>query len=126
MTEIKETMSNSIGVTRMNHLEAANVSLAQGNLAQCKTWIENFVDTIDGETEAGKQLKKEFDKIYLNKKNIEKAAEEKTKDMGWLEKHDFTDMISQELSFDTIRNLKSSCWVIFLKYKLFDGDETTK
>jgi len=119
MTESKENISYSIGVTRMKYLDLANMTFAQGNISQCKSYLDSFIDTIDEKTEAGQQLKKEFDEVHLHKKNVEKAAEEKTKDMGWLEKHDFEDMIRQELSVDTIHNLKSICWRACMKYGLF-------
>jgi GDP-D-mannose dehydratase len=119
MTETKETTTYSIGVTRMKYLDLANMSFAQGNLGQCKSYIDSFMDTIKEETEAGKQLKKEFDEVYLHKKNVEDAAEKKATTLGWLEKGDFEDMIRQELNFDTIHNLKSICWMACMKYGLF-------
>jgi len=112
-------MDYSIGHARIKYLDLANMSFAQGNYLQAKGYIDNFLDTINKETESGKTLKKEFDKIYSNKKKIDGAIDEQIKNLGYLEKKDFEDGAKSENEVNTIHDLKETCWRIALKDGLF-------
>jgi len=112
-------MEYSIGHTRYKYLDLANMSFAGGNYVQCKAYIENFLDTIDENKESGKELKKEFDRIYVNRENIQRGIEKKISGMGFLEKKDYEDNAKAELEINTIHDLKAVCWRIGMKDGLF-------
>lgn len=112
-------MNYSVGHARIKYLDLANMSFAQGNYIQCKGYVDNFLDTVDKESESGKTLKKEFDKIYANKKKVEDAIDEQVKKLGYLEKKDFEDGAKAENEINTIHDLKETCWRIALKDGLF-------
>jgi len=112
-------MGYSIGHVRIKYLDLANMTFAQGNYLQCKGYVDDFLDTIDKDSESGKNLKKEFDKIYDNKKKIGNAIEDQSKNLGYLEKKDFEDNAKSENEVNTIHDLKETCWRIALKDGLF-------
>ena len=119
MTEKKVGIDYSVGHQRIKSLDLANISFAQGKYVECKRFIDNFLDTIDKESDAGKIIKTEFDKTFRNKKKIEDAIEEQIKNLGYLEKKDFEDNAKAENEINTIHDLKEICWRISLKDGLF-------
>jgi len=113
-------MDYSIGHVRMKYLDFANMSFAQGNYIQCRGYIEDFLDTVKEESDAGKAIKFELDKIYDNKKKIVDAVEKKIKEMGYLESKDFEDNAKSELEINTIHDMKEICWRVSLRDGLFN------
>jgi len=112
-------MSYSVGHMRIKYLDLANMSFAQGNYLQCKGYIDNFLDTIDENSDVGKEIKKEFDKIYLNKRRVDEVIESQVKNLGYLERKDFEDSAKLENEVNTIHDLKEICWRVSLKNGLF-------
>jgi len=120
MVETKSIESGySIGHLRIKYLDLANIAFAQGNFIGCKGYIDDFLDTVDGENEAGKTISEEFDKIFEHKKQQEIEIEKTIKNMGYLERKDFEDGGKQEIEVNAIHDMKEICWRISLKNGLF-------
>lgn len=112
-------MDYSVGHLRMKYLDLANIAFAQGNFIGCKGYIDDFLDTVDGNKEAGKVIGEEFDRVFRHKKILEDELERTVKDMGYLERKDFEDTGKHELEVNVIHDMKEICWRISLKNGLF-------
>ena len=110
----------SIGHTRMKYLDLANIHFTQSNFVACKRDIENFLDTVKEDSDYGKEIKKEFDKVFSNKKKIEDAIDKQITNLGYLERRDFEDGAKSELEVNTIHDMKEICWRIALRDGLFN------
>jgi len=119
MSDKSVGMDYSIGHVRIKYLDLANLSFAQGNYSQCKGYIDSFMDTIKEDSGSGKELKAEFDRVYLHRSNLEKQLELEVGKLGWLERKDFEDQAKSEVSVNTIHDIKEICWRISLKDGLF-------
>lgn len=112
-------MDYSIGHVRIKYLDLANLSFAQGNYTICKGYIDDFIDTINVDSESGKNIKSEFDKVYQHKDKVIEAIDEQISTLGFLERKDFEDKAKSDVEINTIHDLKEICWRISLKDGLF-------
>jgi len=115
-----------IGHIRRKTLNDANFCFAQGNYDICKGYVDGFINTINGDSVAGKALTKNFDKAYNNKIFLANKLEEEANKLGYLERQDYEEPGKNEIKINYIHDLLAICWNISDRYKLFDEDETTK
>jgi len=113
-------MDYSVGHVRMKYLDLANIHFTQGNFLSCSHDIDNFVDTVDADSKSGKDIKNEFDKIYINKQKIMDMIDKQVEQLGYLERKDFEDSTKSEVEVNTIHDLKEICWRICLRDGLFN------
>lgn len=109
-----------IGLLRMKYLDLANVSFAQGNYPLTDGYIKDFLDTVDGDGDVGKQITKEFDEIIARKKKDREALEKYVNTLGYLEQKDVKNKGMEEIEINAIHDRKNICWTIALKEGLFN------
>jgi len=112
----------SVGLLRMRYLSQADNLYAQGdfqNFLQCKRMLDNFMDTITEESEAGVYLKSELDKIYSLKHKYNVELDNMLRDnAGYLEKKS-AESERDLIEVNAIADMKSVCWIACLKFGLF-------
>ena len=114
-----EKTTYSIGHLRMKYLDLANITFAQGNMQICKGHLDNFLDTVDEESEAGKQIISEYKMVDARRKKLIEQLKTKMEDMDYLEKKDMENRGMTEIEVDAIHDCKEICWRIGLKMGLF-------
>ena len=112
----------------MKYLDMANMNFTMGvsgrdmdEINKCETNLDNFLETIDGDSEEGKQISMEFDRIDEKKhKNIQKLKDY-IKDQGELEKIDSNAAGQFEIYVDCLHDKKTVCWNVAIEFGLFHG-----
>lgn len=120
--------TTNIGFLRMKYLDSANTNFTIGvgandekSYKQCESNLESFLETVDGESEEGKKIQEEFDRIEDEKKQKQEELEDFVKDKGELEKLDYNQSGNLQIYIDALQSKKSVCWNIAIEYGLFHG-----
>jgi len=122
---VDDGKSYSIGHLRMKYLNEADNVYAMGgmeNILRCKRIIDNFLGTIKEDSDAAEQIQKRFDEINSLKRNLVNSLDSNTKNIGYLERKD-ADAERDMIEVNSIHDMKVACWIVALKYKLFDEDD---
>ena len=98
----------------------ASISFTQRAYTQALEFINNFVNTLDENSNPGIELKLEFDDIYHRKNKYISKLKEETKELGYLEKQDTYNKSREQIEINAIHDMKASCWRIALKNGLFN------
>ncbi|MBD3321810.1 MAG: hypothetical protein GF350_12005 [Chitinivibrionales bacterium] len=114
-----EQQNYSIGHLRIKYLDLANVKFAQNDPVTAKGFIDDFLDTIDEESESGKKIKSELDQLYLRKQNQLVQLKETADELSYLEKEDTMNRGRTEIEINHIHDIKEVCWRAAMKYGLF-------
>ena len=116
----KQLGDYSVGHLRIKYLDLANISFAQNNYTIAKGYVDDFLDTVDENSDEGKEIKTEFDKIYTRKKNQLKELETSVESMGYLEQKDLKNDGRESIEVNAIHDMKEVCWRIALHSGLFN------
>jgi len=108
----------SLGHMRAKYLDLANMSFVIENTTECARQLDNFIDLIEEDSEAAKELTQKFDEIELNKKLQTQQLMEEIKKMGDLEKTDIKNQGERQLLLEALHDKKIVCWNIAMKYGL--------
>jgi len=119
MVEKGSGTSYSIGHLRIKYLDLANMSFAQNDFVTCKGYIDDFMDTVDAESDSGKMLKEEFDKIYASKKTMDIELDKNITDLGYFEQKDAEEDGRRNIEINSLHDIKETCWRVSLKHGLF-------
>lgn len=114
------TKDYSIGHLRIKYLDYANVCFAQKNPVAAHGYIDNFLDTVNENSEAGKTLKTEFDMITQRKQRQLNDLERVTEKLSYLEQEDTKRNGRTEIEVNSIHDKKETCWRIAMQYGLFN------
>ncbi len=110
----------SIGHLRIKYLDLANINFAQNDPVTAKGFVDDFLSTVDGDSEAGKKLKIEFDLITNRKQKQIHELKAKAETLSYLEKKDTLEKGRVEIEVNSIHDLKEACWRIAMQYGLFN------
>jgi len=116
---VENTSGYSTGHIRIKYLDLANMAFAQNNYVMANNYIKNFLDTIKDDTPAAEYIRKEFDKIALQKKKNLDELLKTTDKLGYLEQKDILDEGKTNIEVNSIHDRKEICWTIALKEGLF-------
>jgi len=115
-----EQQDYKIGHLRIKYLDMANISFAQQQYTNADGFVKDFIDTVDAESVAGKQIKTEFDECVKRKKAQTDRLKEKVVNLGYLEKRDFENAEREQIEINFIHDKKEVCWRVALSNGLFN------
>ena len=110
----------SIGHLRGKYLDLANMGFAQNNFIASSGYINDFLATIKEESEAGKEIKIEFDKITTIKRQRIEEIKKNAEKLGYLEKKDFENRGREDAEVNAIHDKMVVCWKVALNVGLFN------
>ena len=110
-----------MGQERWKYLDMANMSYAAGDFISCNGYLSAFLETIVTDSEAGKQIKEEFDHIEIDRRKKNQELESKVKDLGYLEQRDILTRGKEQIEIEAIYNKKAVCWTISMQHGLFNA-----
>jgi len=114
-----ESGGYTVGHLRMKYLDLANMSFAQNNYIAADGYIKNFLDTIKDDSKAADLIKKEFDKIILQKRKSIEELIKSTESLGYLEQKDILDEGKTNIEVNCIHDKKVVCWKVAQEEGLF-------
>jgi len=109
----------SIGIKRFKDLDEATANLAQGNEQASKGFINSFIGTIDGNSNAAKILKEEFDKIHGRRKDEHRDLDKRIEDIGFLEQSVGSRQGHIIINTLALQDIIETCWRIGREEGLF-------
>lgn len=118
MTETTTT-EYRIGHIRLKYLDLANICFAQENYPIAEGYIDDFLATIDENSETGQLLKTEFDRVSKIKKDNLQILKDKVQSLSYLKKKDIADKGYDEIEINFIHDKKEICWSIAMQKGLF-------
>jgi len=119
-----EKFIDSLGLTRLKHLQDADMSFVSGNLINVEKSINEFIAKIDGGKPEGAYITQEFDKIELRKQKQLKRLVDELQELGnTLERTDVKRKGEDEIFSMTLFDKLAVCWAALRMFKL-DHDAT--
>jgi flagellar biosynthesis chaperone FliJ len=109
----------SIGHLRMKYLDLANTTFTTGLLVACEGHINNFLSTVDADSEAGKKLTEELNKIPGIRKKMIDELKERAEHQDPLTKKDLEQRGMDDIEANVLLDKKEVCWRISMKMGLF-------
>lgn len=109
-----------IGKIRCDMLVNADFKYAEGNYISCNAFIDNFLQTIDEKSKAGKMIIQEFDKIYDDIMLQFRELAGSKKNVGSLESIDIDTTGREKIEIELISKKKEVCWRISMTEGLFN------
>jgi len=119
MVDKGESGGYSIGHLRIKYLDLANMSFAQGNYSAAHGYIDDFLDSVDDSSVAGKIIKEEFDSINIRKKSQIDELHKVSDSLRYLEQKDTVDPQRESIEINALHDMKEVCWRVGLKEGLF-------
>jgi len=122
--ETNEKFIDSLGLTRLKHLQNADGSFVAGDVIDSEKSINEFIAKIDGGKPEGDYITQEFDKIEVRKQSQIRALNEQLKEIGnTLERTDIKRKGEDIIFSNEIFDKKAVCWTALRMFKL-DQDAT--
>jgi len=115
----KEDQTN-LKTVRLRQLEQASHSIAHGFEAQCFEYLQNFMASIEDDTEAAGLILKDYNQMKSRIKNEDKLLFKYIRDnnLGYLEQNDYLNYSRPMIRSQALREFCNDCWSIALRFNL--------
>ena len=117
---MSETSIKKKGSERWKYLDMSNMSFASREYESAEGFIRGFLTLVDADSEEGKELTSEFNRIEEGRHESVKKLKDEMSKVGYLEQHDLQQNKKLTIEVDALHERIATCWIISQKYGLFD------